>query len=150
MHAVAEVVPPKEREKMSAITSATVTARYEPATGKTHVKVDAVGDEPHGGISLVEFEPRPGCYRDGQVLCVEVKFAPDAGKANRWASEETPFNRSADFVVVVYGTATGSWVLTARPVEKADRIPSRGLPDGTPLGRQADSKLRRRRRKRSQ
>jgi hypothetical protein len=105
-------------ETMAAITSATVTARYERATGRTYVKVDAVGEETHGGIRLVEFKPKPGCYRDGQVLCVEVKFEPQTGEATQWLSGETLFDRAADFVVVVYGSATGSWVLTARPVEQ--------------------------------
>jgi len=107
-----------EAKKMAAITSATVTARYEPATGKTYVKVDAVGDEAHGGIRLVELKPRPGCYRDGQVLCVEVKFEPQTGEATQWSSGETPFDRAAEHVVVLYGSPTGSWVLTARPIKE--------------------------------
>jgi hypothetical protein len=71
MHAVAEVVPPKRGEKMAHITSATVTGRYERATDTTTVN-GVVGDEGRGGIKLVELEAKPGCYRDGQVLCVEV------------------------------------------------------------------------------
>ncbi len=115
MDAVAEVLPSKGDKKMSAIISATVTARYEKATGKTFVKVDAVGDEPHGGIRLEEFKVEPGCGRDSQLLCVEVKFEPGGG-VKRWSSVETPFERSAERIVLLFRDPQQFWILTSAPV----------------------------------
>ena len=79
-----------EVQAMEAIRSVRVT-------GKMLVKVVAVGDEKHGGIQLVEFKPEPGCYRNGQTLCVEVKFLdPPGGSAlQEWVKEKT-FDGSAD------------------------------------------------------
>ena len=118
MDAVAEILPPKGDKRMSAIISATVTARYEKATGKTFVKVDAVGDEPHGGIELEEFKAEPGCCRDGQLLCVKIKLFEHGVATKRW-SVETPFPRSADRIVLLYVTNAEFWVLTTVPVPQA-------------------------------
>ncbi len=117
MRTVAKVVPPKEDEKMATFTSVTVTARYDRAADTTTVKVTAWGDEAHGGIKLVEVEPVPGCYQDGQVLCVGVKFEPPTGRESRWVDTQS-FNRSAEYVVLLYQRGSEFWVLTARPVEK--------------------------------
>ncbi len=98
---------------MAEFTSVTVTAWCERRGGKTTIKVDARGDTGHGGIVLVEVPPVNGCYRDGAVLCVEVKFDPKSGNHLRWPAEDT-FDRSADYVVLLYN----GHVLTAKPVDK--------------------------------
>jgi hypothetical protein len=115
----AEVVPPKRGAKMAAFTMVTVSARYERAADETIVKVAASGEEGHGGIELVELDARPGCYHDGQVLCVEVVFDPYKGGDTRW-SKSKRFKRSAEYVVLLHKLNSELRVLTARPVEKVD------------------------------
>ena len=120
--AVAEVPPSKGDNNMPAFTRLKVWARYERTTGKTFVKVEAWGDAGHGGITLAEVEPHPGCYQDTHVLCVEIKFDPYQGGAVPWSSREKSFDGSADFVVVLYDEASKHRVLTVKPIDKVDKV----------------------------
>jgi hypothetical protein len=103
-------------EGMAAITSATLTATYNP--GKLTVKVDASGENSHDRIVLDQIEPSPSLYLDGNVLCIDLQFKERHGAVDHHWTAERSFDRSADYVVLLHDGR----VLTARSV---DRVRSR-------------------------
>jgi hypothetical protein len=112
-----------EGSTMAVFTNVTMRARYERSSGQLSVKVSACGEKKHEGVELVEVVPSTNCYADGSVLSVEINFKDGDKQTDRWSTEAT-FDRSADYVVLLYddgASAPGMLrvkVLSVKPVDK--------------------------------
>ena len=116
LYRVDDVVPPRKGEKMAKFTSVTVTAAYHRASGQVTLKVEAWGEDDGRGIELEEIQARSDCYRQGTVLCVQVKRKLSGEHEPQPWSAQATYNRSADFVVLQFGG--DGYVMSAGPVDK--------------------------------